>query len=253
MALNLENEGALIALIQNKNKNIKDKRLYASPDADNVKNGSPVYTCEKDETLQVVPNIKTERSSLYICGQSGSGKSFATASYVHQYKKLYPKNDIYLFSSIDEDKSIDSLKPKRINVLHSDFIREEFSSIDFKDALCIFDDIDVFATPIHKKIMSIVNNILITGRHQNTSICYTIHSPTAGHSTKLLLIESTAIMFFPKTMGSRSLRYLLDNYLGLDMKQIERIKKLKSRAVCVIRGYPQVIVSEKEAFLAHEF
>ena len=133
MALNLENEGALIALIQNKDKSIKDKRLYASPDADHVKNGGPVYTCEKDETLQVVPNIKLERSSVYIAGQAGSGKSFYTGAYVHRYKKLYPKNDIYLFSSIDEDKSIDSLKPKRINVLHPDFTREEFSSVDFKE------------------------------------------------------------------------------------------------------------------------
>jgi len=48
-------------------------------------------------------------------------------------KKICPKNDIYLFSFIDEDKAIDSLKPKRINVLHPDFTREEFSSVDFKE------------------------------------------------------------------------------------------------------------------------
>ena len=84
MALNLENEGALIALIQNKDKNIKDKRLYASPDPDNVKNGGPVYICEKDETLQVVPNIKVERICLYIAGQAGSGKSYYTGAYVHR-------------------------------------------------------------------------------------------------------------------------------------------------------------------------
>ena len=253
MALNLENEGALIALIQNKDKNIKDKRLYASSDADNVKNGGPVYTCEKDETLQVVPNTKTERTCLYIAGQAGSGKSFYTGAYVHRYKILYPKNDIYLFSSIDEDKSIDSLKPKRINVLHPDFIREELSSVDFKNALVIFDDIDVFPTPIRKKVMSIVNNILIIGRHSNTSIIYTVHSPTAGVETKLLLIEATIIVIFPKTTGNRALKYLLDSYLGLDKKQIERVKKMKSRAVSIIRGYPQVIVGEKQAFLAHEF
>jgi hypothetical protein len=218
-----------------------------------VKNGGPVYHCAEGETLQVVPNIKAERSCLYIAGQAGSGKSFFTGAYVHRYKKLYPKNEIYLISSIGEDKSIDSLKPKRIDVYNPDFIREEFSSVDFKNSLVIFDDVDVFPTPIRKKIMTIVNNILIIGRHDNVSICFTTHSPTAGQETKLLLIEATIIVIFAKTTGNRALKYLLDSYLGLDKKQIERVKKMKSRAVSIVRGYPQTIVGEKVAYLAHEF
>jgi hypothetical protein len=46
---------------------------------------------------------------------------------------------------------------------------------------------------------------------------------------------------------------LLDNYLGFDKKQIEKIKKMNSRAVSVIRGCPMVVIGEREAFLAHEF
>jgi len=101
--------------------------------------------------------------------------------------------------------------------------------------------------------MSIVNNILIIGRHENVSIYFTTHSPTAGAETTLLLIEATIVVIFPKTTGNRALKYLLDSYLGLDKKQIERDKKMKSRAVSIIRGYPQVIEGEKQAFLAHEF
>ena len=85
--------------------------------------------------------------------------------------------------------------------------------------------------------MSIVNNILIIGRHENVSICFTTHSPTAEAETKLLLIEATIVVIFPKTTGNRALKYLLDSYLGLDKKQIERVKKMKSRAVSIIRGY----------------
>jgi hypothetical protein len=82
------------------------------------------------------------------------------------------------------------------------------------------------------------------------SLCFTTHNPTNGAETKVLLAEAHIITVFPKTTGNRALKYLLDSYLGMDKSQIA---KLKSRAVSVIRGYPQVVLGEKEAFLMHEF
>ena len=253
MALNLEDQGALIAIIKNKDKKVKDKKLYVAVDVEDVKNGGPVYNCPEGETLQIVPNTKSERQCLYVCGQSGSGKSYFTTQYVKEYKKLYPKNEIYVISSISEDSSIDSLKPKRIDVLDPEFMQETFTSEDFKDSLIIFDDVDVFPKKIRDKVMTIVNNILQIGRHSNVSIVFTTHSPTNGQDTKILLAESNIITIFAQTTGNRSLKYLLDNYLGLDKHQILKVKKLKSRAVSIIRGYPQTIVAEKECFLMHNF
>ena len=253
--LNFENEGNLVAIIVNKDKdkNKNEKKLYVSPDPGSVKSGGVSFTCDINETLQLVPNIKAERQCLYICGQSGSGKSHFTTSYVKQYKKMFPKRNIFVISSIEEDSSIDSLKPKRINVLHPEFMYDAFTSEDFKDSLVIFDDVDVFPTKIRKKVMEIVNNILQIGRHFNVSICFTTHSPTNGAETKILLAEANVITVFAQTTGSRALKYLLDNYLGMDKKQIDKLKKMKSRAISVIRGYPMVVLAEKEAFLLHEF
>ena len=76
--LNLENEGNLIAVLQNKDKNIKDKKLYVSSETESVKSGGVSFSCALNETLQLVPNIKAERQCLYVCGQSGSGKSHFT-------------------------------------------------------------------------------------------------------------------------------------------------------------------------------
>ena len=90
------------------------------------------------------------------------------------------------------------------------------------------------------------------GRHYNVSICFTVHNPNKGAETKILLTEANIITVFPRTTGSSALKYLLDNYLGLDSKQIKEIKKMKTRAVSIIRGYPVVILSEKTALLAHE-
>ena len=252
MSLNLENEGNLIATIMKDGKETNQK-LYVTDNVNAARNGVSTFECKDSESLQLTPNNKTERQCIYICGQSGSGKSYFTPNYVKQYKKQFPKRNIFVISSIEEDKSIDSLKPKRINVLHPDFMMEEFSAGDFKDSLVIADDVDVFPTRIKKKVMTIVNSILQIGRHFNVSLCFTTHSPTNGAETKILLSEAHIITCFAKTTGSRALKYLLDNYLGMDKKQIEKLKKMKSRAVSVIRGYPQVVLGEKEAFLMHEF
>jgi len=252
MSLNLENEGNLIATVMKDGKETNQK-LYVTDNVNAARNGVSTFECKDGESLQLTPNNQTERQCIYICGQSGSGKSFFTTNYVKQYKKQFPKRNIFVISSIEEDKSIDSLKPKRINVMHPEFMTEEFSAQDFKDSLVIADDVDVFPTRIKKKVMTIVNSILQIGRHFNVSLCFTTHSPTNGAETKILLSEAHIITVFAKTTGSRALKYLLDNYLGMDKKQIEKLKKMKSRAVSVIRGYPQVVLGEKEAFLMHEF
>jgi len=39
----------------------------------------------------------------------------------------------------------------------------------------------------------------------------------------------------------------------MDKSQISKLKKMNSRAVSVIRGYPRVVLGDQEAFLMHEF
>jgi hypothetical protein len=93
---------------------------------------------------------------------------------------MFPKRNIYVISSIAEDKSIDTLKPKRINVMNSKFMFDKFAAEDFKNSLVIADDVDVFPTKIKKKVLSIIYSILQIGRHYNVSLCFTTHNPTNG-------------------------------------------------------------------------
>ena len=79
---------------------------------------------------------------------------------------------------------------------------------------------------------------------------------TTRPTERKLLAEAHVITVFPKTTGNRALKVLkdiLDSYLGMDKSQIAKLKKMKSREVSIIRGYPQVVLGEQEAFLAHEF
>ena len=95
-----------------------------------------------------------------------------------------------------------------INVMHPEFMTEEFSAQDFKDSPVIADDVDVFPSRIKKKVMTIANSVLQIGRHFNVSLCFTTHSLTNGAETKMLLSEAHIITVFAKTTGSRALRGL---------------------------------------------
>ena len=55
---------------------------------------------------------------------------------------------------------------------------------------------------------------------------------------------------FINGLGNKTLKYLLDNYLGLDRDQIKKIKRSKGRWVSINRStFPMTVISEKECFV----
>jgi energy-coupling factor transporter ATP-binding protein EcfA2 len=249
--MNFEKVGAPIAILQNTKDQSKTKVLYVNAEKEDVVNYIKEYRApSKEQTFQQIPNITTERQILYVTGASGSGKSFFTKAFTDQYKKIYPKREVYLFSSISDDSSIDKVKNLKRIKLTPEFLMDEISAQDFKDSLVIFDDTDVILDKKMKiKITGILNSILETGRHFNVSCIYTSHVACDGRETKRILNEAHSITIFPHGLGGRSLKYLLDNYLGLDREQVKRIKKLQSRWVSILKTFPMVVLSEREAFV----
>lgn len=258
MSLNLENEGTPIAIIKTKE----------SKDAKKTNNKSPIVCVsdksqgivrpfeelslrdKEDQVFQLIPNPETERQILYITGSSGSGKSYFTRMYCNEFVKIFPKRPIYLFSSISDDSSIDVIKGLKRIKFGKEFLDEEFIINDFKDSLVIFDDTDCITDKkLRTKVSGILGMILETGRHTNTYCIYTSHLACAGNDTKRILNEAHSITFFPATAGGRTLKYLMDNYLGLDKKEITHVKKLPSRWITILKTYPKVVVSEKDIFL----
>jgi len=249
--MNYENIGKVVAKVINKNDRKKDKIISISDKTADIDNPMTKIVLTKTfETIQQIPNKQQERQILYITGASGSGKSYYTQLYCSEYKKLFPKNEIFLFSSINEDSSIDKIKGLQRFILDDAFLKEEIIAEDFKNSMVIFDDTDVISNKALKfKINSILNILLETGRHFNASVIYTSHIATAGIDTKRILNEAHSITIFPSSLGGRSLKYLLDNYLGFDKEQIKKVKKLDSRWTTICKTFPMVILSEKEAYL----
>jgi len=250
MAMNF-GKGAVLAKVLN--SKLKDDLLRVIDKLDDVKEHFEIYECKDKETIQQVPDKQKERSILYVTGASGSGKSYYTYLYCEQYRKMYPKNPIYLISSVNDDSSIDKIKGLKRFILDEKFMNTPIGVEDFKDSMVIFDDTDCLTNKIMRnKINGILGLILETGRHFNTSCIYTSHVANAGLDTKKILNESHSITLFPASLGGRALKYLLDNYLGFNKEQIKKVKKLKSRWVTITKSFPMVVLYQTGAFLVNQ-
>jgi hypothetical protein len=207
----------------------------------------PAIQLRDDETFQPVPNTEKERNILYVTGASGSGKSYYTRAYAEEYKKKFPHNEIFLFSSIAEDSSIDKIKDlQRINIKNEDFLKDELTAKDFANSLVIFDDTDVIPDKkVRSKVNAVRDSILETGRHFKVYCVFTSHIACNALETKRILNESHSITFFPSSMNGKSLKYLVEGYLGFSKEQTNQIKNCDSRWVTVYKTYPQVILTQK--------
>lgn len=249
--MNIEDVGSPIAKIEYKGNKSKDKIVCVSSDNSSVRQVVSDYKCVPAETIQQIPDKKKERGIYYITGASGSGKSYYTMNLVNEYKKMYPKNDLFLLTSVEPDGSaIDKIKGLKRFKLDESFLKEPFKIEDFKNCMVIFDDTDAISNkPLKQKLTALLDLILDTGRHTNTSCIYTSHIANAGLQTKHILSEAHSITIFPKTLGGRAMKYLLDNYLGLDKQQIKKLKRVDSRWVTIVKTYPMCVLGEKQCYI----
>ena len=198
-----------------------------------------------DSKFQHVPDTTKEREILYITGPSGSGKSTYTRKYLEQYKKKYKNRPIYLFSSLPSDESLDKVGPKRVKLdetLHTDPIKVD----ELSESICIFDDIDVISEKkIREAVYDILNQVLEIGRHYKIHCVVTNHLPTNGKETRRILNEAHTVTYFPHSAGGK-IKYMLEEYVGLDKKQIAYLKKQNSRWATIYKNYPQCYVVERE-------
>ena len=164
---------------------------------------------------------------------------------------MYPKREVYILSSIKEDKTLDKIKGlKRIKLDSQEFLTEDLTAEDFKDSLVIFDDTDCLTNKRQKlKVDSILNSVLETGRHFNVEVIYTSHLACNGRDTKRILNECKSVTIFPSGLGGKAMKYLLDNYFGLDREQIKKLKSLNSRWVTIQKGFPMCVMSDKECYI----
>jgi len=117
---------------------------------------------------------------------------------------------------------------------------------DLSESICILDDNDVISNKKTREAVSdILNQVLEIGRHYKIHCVVTNHLPTNGKDTRRILNEAHTVTYFPHSAGGK-IKYMLEEYVGLDKKQISYMKKQNSRWCTVFKNYPQCYRMEHE-------
>jgi len=195
-----------------------------------------------------LPNFET-RDTFYLAGPSGSGKSFLASMIINEYQKVFKNNPFYILSKIEDDKALDKLKPIRIE-LNEELIEDPIQPEEFTDSIVLFDDIDTISnTKMLKQLQQLKDSLLECGRHYNAYVLTTAHNMTNNKATKMSLLESYNVCFFPKMGDEYHIRRYLKEYAGLNKEQIEKIYNLPSRWILHHKRAPNYILHEKGIYL----
>ena len=252
--LNLDKKGKNLCIIKGTGVNTnKIVSVSADDDINDKLKTFKSINLEKGLSFQQIPNKEADREIMYITGASGSGKSHYIAQYVREYQKLYKNNEIYLYSSLPSDETIDVISNLHRVKIDESLVTNPIIVSDFESSMIIFDDCDVIKdVRLRNAVLSTMNEVLEIGRHHKISSCISYHRSTGGKDTTRVLNECDFVVYFPNSGSAYALNYLLTKYVGLDKKDIKKIKNFKSRWCCVFKKYPQVVMTERNIFILAE-
>lgn len=256
MSLNFSHGQKIANEYNNKNKIVKSI-YYLDDDDDNNKILDKIRLNNK--TTSFFPNISDFKESeqvdrIYVCGETGCGKSTFIKEYVLKFIDKYSKSPILLFSSKLEDKALDSIKKiNRVDInddIHiNPFTLKEISS-NGCPTLCIFDDCEDFSNKkITNEVSRLRDEILRNGRSYGIFSIYVHHNPSDYKSTRNQIFEANKIVIFPKRSGQGTYNYLLEKKLFLQKDTVNLINSLKSNFVCINKQIPKCIISDKYIIL----
>ncbi len=198
-----------------------------------------------------IPDPEKNRDVTYIVGPSGSGKTTYTTAYIKEILKIHKDYKVILFSTLDDDyKDIKNLQRVKIDM---SLVDDPIKADELKDSIVVFDDVDCIADKmLRASIIGTMQQVLEIGRHFNIYVIMTNHLATNGADTKRILNECNTITFFPQAGTGRGLTYLLENYCGLNTKDIRKIKKFKSRWCTFYKTFPQMLLFERNIMTLDE-
>lgn len=231
--------------------------IYFNDDTNDKKNLLKIRLNNDDETFfPAINDFNTTQQTqkIYLCGESGCGKTTAIIAYIHNFHKKYPKSKILFFSSKNEDESIDKIPYIERVKIDDDILKNPYTlaeiSANSKPSLTIFDDVEDFPNKkVTKEIDRLLNEIIRNGRSYGIYSCYTHHQPSDYHATRNLLYEATHVFTFPRRCAKNSYDYLYEKKLNLNKKAINTINNIKSQFVCIKKKIPKCIIADKYIIL----
>jgi hypothetical protein len=178
-----------------------------------------------------------------IAGPSLSGKSTISATIIRSYLKQHPKNDVFLFSNVGADASIDRVKPTRIKI-DENMVDDPIDVTELNNSICIFDDITSVGRPsILKSVQNLRNSVFAVGRHEHIDCISTNQILLNGHESVGTIKNSSIVILFPQE-DAGSVENYLKRYRGFSKERIKDILDLDTRWLLITKYVPQFILYE---------
>ena len=170
-------------------------------------------------------------------------------SYMREFRKMFKDDEIFLFSSIEEDKVLDKHDPVRIP-LDDSFIEQPLEPQEIENSLAVFDDTDTLQdAKIRNSVSNFRDWLLEQGRHFNIRMLMSSHLLSNYKFTRRILNESTCVVVFPKSgSGTYHIKNFLKTYCGFDKVEIKKLLNLPSRWIAIYRTYPAYVMYEKGCY-----
>jgi hypothetical protein len=234
--------------------NSQDELLYSDEEEEEEESGRIIKIRDGTLIQAIDKKDKNQRLVAYFAGASGAGKSTGAAQLAISYKEAFPKNPIYLFSRIEDDKVYkglgiiqipitEVLLEQEIDLVNSDAVKN--------GAMIIFDDIDTIISPeLKKAVYKVLLDALEIGRHLKLYITVMSHLINGNdhNLTRTILNESGTITIFPHG-NIHAVEYLLNKYFGIPNRRIKQIITTDSRYITFGRTYPYYMIKEKSVEL----
>jgi hypothetical protein len=214
------------------------------------KNGSQYI--KSNQTLSLAP-LEGKRTKVFIAGPTGCGKTYFAMSFLKNYQRVYPDNDIIIITADVDDETIHSFQIDNVKMLDlSDpdlaYDDDLFEEENYRNCCVFFDDLDYLKTnTLTKKFAKLKTNLLGVGRHYNTSVVMTSHLVMNYQKTRFILSESDYIVIYPNSGSTRFINNFFRIYFsGLREADKSRIRQSGSRWVACRMVFPQAYITDKE-------
>jgi SpoVK/Ycf46/Vps4 family AAA+-type ATPase len=215
----------------------------------------------KFELMPLMPKDLKEgryRSTLFVAGESGSGKTYLCKNYLLLYSEMYPKNKIYFISQQNKDND-ESLKDVRgiMEQISIEELMDEENPITWetfidKPCLVFFDDYDGFDKHKPRRglrspfetVKSLIDNLLNNSRKFGVSVIVSSHDLYGAKKHETVLKECEYFCLFPEGILYDNLLYFCHKKLGLNKANVDEIKQSRSRWCIIRRRVPMMILTE---------
>jgi len=213
-----------------------------------------------DGMIEVIPESRVDENGkdfpahIMVTGTTGSGKTTWIKKYCSVLLNIKSHKIVCIFSihKEGEDGSLSGLNPTFITC-DQKLVDSNPQLEDFKDTICLFDDVDLISDKkVNKFVADFRDSLLQNGRHYNCQVITVSHQIKNYTRTKASIAEVPYFVIFPKRGMASQIRSFLKDNLGLKKNMVEKIMNLDTRACMISQWFPQVCIADHNVFFTNE-